>query len=309
MVSERARGIGLAASGMALLSTDSLLVRAADTNAMDILFWVGALTSIVMLPVAARSAGTAPLSAFRWSGATIVAAVLQATTVVCFVLAIEATSVANVLAILATAPFASAILAWLLLRERTPRRTWSGAGLSAVGIAVIVSGSVATGSALGVVYAGIAVAAFASLTVWMRRHRTISGPFVIGLAGLGMAVVSSPWATREHTVGTWLALAAMGLITAPLARLMLATAPRYIPAAEVALFTPIETVLGSTWAFLVFAERPGGRTLLGGAVILAGLLWGLTSPTQRRIWADLRRAPPEFGREPSNEAAPPPQQS
>ena len=283
MLSDRARGIGLAIAGMALLSTDSLLVRAADTDAMDVVFWVGVFTSIVMLTVTVHSVGAAPLSESLWSRAAIVAAVLQATTVICFVLALEATNVASVLAILATVPFASAILAWLLLRERTPRRTWIGAGLSAAGIAIVVSGSVAGGTALGVVYAGIAVAAFAALTVWMRRHRTISGPFVIGLAGLGMAMVSAPWATREHSVGTWLALAAMGLLTAPLARLMLATAPRYIPATEVALFTPIEAVLGSAWAFLVFAERPGGRTLLGGAVILVGVLWGQTHAARQGL--------------------------
>jgi drug/metabolite transporter (DMT)-like permease len=67
----------------------------------------------------------------------------------------------------------------------------------------------------------------------------------------------------------------MGAVVGPLARVLIATAPRYLPATEVALFAPVETVLATLWAYLAFDEAPSTRTWVGGAIILAAVLWGV----------------------------------
>ena len=46
----------------------------------------------------------------------------------------------------------------------------------------------------------------------------------------------------------------MGASFGPLARFLLASSTRYAPAAEVSLFTPIETVCASIWAWLFSAK-------------------------------------------------------
>ena len=46
---------------------------------------------------------------------------------------------------------------------------------------------------------------------------------------------------------------------------------RLIPAAEVALITLLEVVLGPLWVWLVLSERPGVATLVGGVVVLAAV--------------------------------------
>ena len=46
---------------------------------------------------------------------------------------------------------------------------------------------------------------------------------------------------------------------------------RLIPAAEVALITLLEVVLGPLWVWLVLSEKPGVATLLGGVVVLAAV--------------------------------------
>jgi DME family drug/metabolite transporter len=44
-----------------------------------------------------------------------------------------------------------------------------------------------------------------------------------------------------------------------------------IPAAEVALITLLEVVLGPLWVWLVRSERPGIATLVGGVVVLGAV--------------------------------------
>ncbi len=53
--------------------------------------------------------------------------------------------------------------------------------------------------------------------------------------------------------------------------------------ALVAMLTLLETVLGPLWVWLVIGEEPGGRTLIGGAIVIGALF-------VHAAWR-LRRAP------------------
>ena len=45
-----------------------------------------------------------------------------------------------------------------------------------------------------------------------------------------------------------------------------------IPAAEVALITLLEVVLGPLWVWLALSERPSTTTLVGGAVVVSAVV-------------------------------------
>jgi len=47
---------------------------------------------------------------------------------------------------------------------------------------------------------------------------------------------------------------------------------RLIPAAEVALITLLEIVLGPLWVWLAYDERPSAATLAGGAIVVAAVV-------------------------------------
>jgi drug/metabolite transporter (DMT)-like permease len=47
---------------------------------------------------------------------------------------------------------------------------------------------------------------------------------------------------------------------------------RLIPAAEVALITLLEVVLGPLWVWLVLSERPSTTTLVGGLVVMVAVV-------------------------------------
>ncbi len=273
----RQRGILLASFGMLTISTDSLFTRVADAEAFDITFWVGVLSVGVMLAVVVFYEQTTPVALMRRDGWTLLlSAVLQATMTTFFVLAVKNTSISNVVVIVAASPLVAAAFGWILLRETVSRRVWLAIAVCAAGIGVVVSGSLSGGKIVGDLLAMGAVISFGLGVVVLRGNPEMSRPMVVGLGGLVMAIFAAvPAQIFGHNTKTWLVFGAMGIVFGPLSRVMLGSAPRYLSAAEVGLFVPIETVLGTLWAFLIFGEVPAVQTWIGGAIILFGLLWGI----------------------------------
>jgi drug/metabolite transporter (DMT)-like permease len=287
---ERLKGGALALGGMLAISTDSLLTRLAEADGFDVTFWIGVIAACVILGGVTAGRRTTPVALIRRDGWPLLAsAALQATSTTCFVMAVKATSVANVVVIVAAAPLAAAAIGWLWLRERPSRRVWLAMAASAVGIVVVVSGSFGGGNPAGDLLAVGAITAFGLGIVLLRRHPDISRTMVVGLAGIGMAVFAAwPATIFGHSLRTWLAVLAMGAVFGPVARVMLATATRYLPAAEVGLFAPVETVFASLWVFLVFGEVPSGATWIGGAIVLTALLWGIWPRRRARTLSGAR---------------------
>jgi drug/metabolite transporter (DMT)-like permease len=72
--------------------------------------------------------------------------------------------------------------------------------------------------------------------------------------------------------GDLVLLVVLGFGQMGLGLIFLALGARLIPAAEVALITLLEIVLGPLWVWLWRSERPGNATLAGGAIVLAAVL-------------------------------------
>ena len=66
-------------------------------------------------------------------------------------------------------------------------------------------------------------------------------------------------------------LVALGIGQIGLGLVFLTIGGRLIPAAEVALITLLEVVLGPLWVWAFLSEQPGATTLLGGAVVLGAV--------------------------------------
>jgi drug/metabolite transporter (DMT)-like permease len=62
------------------------------------------------------------------------------------------------------------------------------------------------------------------------------------------------------------------LLVVPLASGLIAIGPKYIPAAEVAMFFLLDTVFTPFWIWLIFGELPTQRAFTGGLIILLSLL-------------------------------------
>jgi drug/metabolite transporter (DMT)-like permease len=66
-------------------------------------------------------------------------------------------------------------------------------------------------------------------------------------------------------------IALLGVCQMGLGLAFLTIGARLISAAEVALITLLEIVLGPAWVWIVSSERPSTTTLVGGAVVVAAV--------------------------------------
>lgn len=235
------------------------------------MFWRGLLICVSLLfyqLVRGPSARWLPKSRSE-AIAALVLVFLYCANMVLFVTSVSTTLVANTVIILSSAPFFAALFSWLFLRERVALRTWIAIAAAMAGVVLIFGGSIGAGTLFGDVCAVLtAVCVGVSLTI-LRRYPGIDRITVICASGLLAAIVMWPWA-QPLSLGTssYVALGIMGLIQMPAAMVLIATATRYLPSPEVALFLLVESVLSPIWVWLVVGEVPPSMTFVGGTLIL-----------------------------------------
>jgi drug/metabolite transporter (DMT)-like permease len=86
-------------------------------------------------------------------------------------------------------------------------------------------------------------------------------------------VCAAPFASAAGVGAKDLALlAGLGVTQIGLGLIFLTIGARLIPAAEVALITLLEIVLGPLWVWMFLGEQPSATTLAGGAIVLAAVV-------------------------------------
>jgi len=261
---------------MLLVSTDSLFIRLSQASTWDMAFLVAVFSLPIYLALAWRSKGRSLVDHIRDQKlAIVIIGVLASVSQVAFIAAINKTAVANVVTIVASAPIVAALVGWFLFGERAGRRIWTAIGVTLIGIVIVVAGSLGEPTLDGDLLAILAIVSFGlSINFW-RRFSGLSVFVGLAASALIMLLVATPFAS-PFGLGSraYLSALAMGVIFNPLGRIAHSSSPRYAPAAEVALFTPVETIAATVWAWIAFSESPPGQTLVGACVITAGLLYG-----------------------------------
>lgn len=195
-----------------------------------------------------------------------------------FLLALNHTSVANVLFMQAAAPMMAALLGWVLISEPVDGRTWTALLLAAAGVAVMAAGSLDAGiAAVGLPL--LMTASFAMVIVIARHRRDVSMMPATCASQVLVVVVCAPFVTLGSVSGSdWAILAALGVGQMGLGLAFLTIGARLIPPAQVALISLLEVVLGPLWVWLAYDERPSSATLVGGAIVVAAVVVQAVAP-------------------------------
>ncbi|MGH2896829.1 MAG: DMT family transporter [Solirubrobacteraceae bacterium] len=202
-----------------------------------------------------------------------------------FIVALNHASVAQVLFIQSIAPVLAALLGRALLGEPLSVRTAAAMAVALLGVGVMV-GSPGGGSAVGDGLSVLMALGFAVAIVIARHRRDVSMAPATGLAQVMLLLAAAPIALAGNVgVGVpdvlWLALFGAGQIG--LGLILLTIGARLIPAAQVALISLLEVVLGPLWVWLAVGERPGAATLIGGAIVVAAVVLQARDPAARRV--------------------------
>jgi drug/metabolite transporter (DMT)-like permease len=280
-------GIVLVTSGSLLVSLDALGIRLTEEDPWTIAFWLGSFMAIAMFVlVRVRTGSSLPAVAKLNGWPILVSGLLQAASTSFFVLAITSTTVADAVAIVAATPMVAALIAHFAIKERTSMRTWLGIVAAVGGVLVVVSGSLGGGEVKGDLYAVAAITAFSiNITMWQQLP-AMNRQVVVGLGGLALALISFAPADPFDISGEAIAiLAVLGLLTGPAGRVSTATSTRHLPASKVGLFVPIETIAATAWAWLFLSETPKTITLIGGVIVIAAVVFGMTKETKSIAFA------------------------
>jgi len=197
-----------------------------------------------------------------------------------FIVALNHANVANVLFMQALAPIAAALLAWLALGESITRRAVLAMAVAVLGVALMVGGA-GSGGVFGVGASLVMTLSFAVALVITRQRREVSMAPAICLSQVFVVLVAAPFASPSTITGRDLGLLiALGVGQMGLGLILLTIGARLIPAAEVALITLLEVVLGPLWVWISISEKPAPTTILGGLVVIGAVLIQTTERTK-----------------------------
>lgn len=272
-MSEHLKGLLLAFVGVLILSPDSLLIRLANIDQWALLVCRGLMMALGIGLVSWRLDRTPPVAQYLNIGkAGLVVSLFFATSTVAFVNAVTYTTIANTLLILAISPLFAMFYSYLFLGESFKLITLVAVVFVMLGLLLVVGQGARGSHWLGNACALISAASIAATFVLNRRHKNINMMPAISLSGLLVAFVTLPLANWAGLgAQSALLLLLMGAVVT-LAFVLITMAPRYIPAAEVSLLFPLETVGGIGLAWIFLNEVPSQQTLVGAAVILITLM-------------------------------------
>ena len=272
-MSNHLKGLLITALGIIALSPDSLIIRLLEADQSTILFWRGLFVFEGMLLVTSIIYGRDTIKAFKKIGSPgIGAAVMWTLSTFCFISALLNTSVANALVIISTSPVFAALLSRFFLKEPIAIHTMAAIVVVIGAVALIVSSSYESGNFLGDMYA-LGTAVFVAGTfVFTRQKKNCDMTPAVAISGLMVAAVALPFASPfEITQQTEMLFLLLGAVMT-VALGLLFIGPRYIPAAEVSLMLPLETVLGTLIVWWALGEEPTTTTMLGGTIVVVTLI-------------------------------------
>jgi len=265
----------MVAGSCVLISVNGLVIRSFESaNDWQIIFYrqaffIVGLLLVLILQYRSRLPGMFLHVGWAGIGAGISLGLANPT----FIIALSHTTVASALFTISASPLITAVLARIFLKEHISRPTMVAIVVAMIGITIMVSDGLLSGSVFGNILALLCAFFFSMFVVFLRvgKDRNMLPSSVMGavLGGIiGMVGSNFDFRIPLHDVSLcflW------GAIIVTTVHYFFTLASRYITGAEIMLITLIEFTLGPIWVWLVFQEQPTNIALVGGFIVLSSV--------------------------------------
>jgi drug/metabolite transporter (DMT)-like permease len=281
--SQHRAGIALVVAAAVAWSTAPFFTRLLPFDSWTILFWRGLFGGGVIAAILVVMQGRAGMGKSGWLVAS-----LSTLGMVCFIPALQLTSVSNVAIIITTGPFVAAALAWIWLREVARLRTLLASLPALCGVVIIVGDARASFDVLGIGLACLMTLAIAAMTVAVRQHKNTPMVAAAALSNVLGSIVSIPFAHGIASVtGTDLVILALfGFFQVGLGLSLFVLGSRLLPSGQASLIATLETPLMPFWVWLAFQEIPGLRALLGGVLVMGAVIADIIGDSRAQKQSD-----------------------
>ena len=268
------KGVALVALSAVVFSLSGVLTKMIEADGWTIACWRGLIGGFAVIAyVEIRRAETPRAQAFRLGLRGWILASVGSIASITFIYAFKLTYVANVAVIYATAPFFAAGLAWLAMREKEKGRTLVAGFLSLLGVAIIVSGGLGIGKLVGDLLAVAMTVGNAAYIVLIRKFADVPVVWAGGAAALQLFVIGALIGVPfDVSVRDAVLLICFGIAFAG-AVILWTEGTRLIPSAQSALLGTVEIPCAPLLAWVVLNEFPPHVAIVGGAIIMAAVLW------------------------------------
>ena len=268
--SDQKKGMLIAFTAIMFITPDSLLIRLANLNSWNLIFYRGFIPFFVVflgLLILYKTKLLKEIINNGWHG-FFYACTFTITNIV-FVISIENTNVANTLIMIALAPMLSAIISFIFLKENPDQKTWIAVIITTLAVIYIFYDALDAGDFLGNFLGLVCATGLAVGAVIIRSVKKINLVPSAMMGKLMVALIALLFANNLTLEGNDLIIIpAMCILCVAIPFVLVTLAPRYITAAEVNLFFLLETILGPLWVWLVIHEQPSIETIIGGCVII-----------------------------------------
>ena len=265
----------MVAGSCVLISVNGLVIRSFESaNDWQIIFYrqaffIVGLLLVLILQYRSRLPGM--FLHVGWAG--IGAGISLGLANPMFIIALSHTTVASALFTISASPLITAVLARIFLKEHISRPTMVAIVVAMIGIPIMVSDGLLSGSVFGNLLALLCAFFFSMFVIFLRvgKDRNMLPSSVMGavLGGIiGMVGSNFDFRIPLHDVSLcflW------GAIIVTTVHYFFTLASRYITGAEIMLITLIEFTLGPIWVWLVFQEQPTNIALVGGFIVLSSV--------------------------------------
>lgn len=265
-------GIILVSCSAAVFALTGVLTKSIHADPLTIICWRGFVGSILItlyvLWRRRRSGGRESLR-LGWRGWLL--AVEGALASIAFISAFKFTYVANVAVIYATAPFVTALLAWVLTREPFRMQTMVAAAVSLCGVAIMVWSGFGTGHLFGDGLALLMTIGSGLYMIMVRAFRDTPVVWAGAVSAFLLFVlgwfVTDPLAVSSRDVALLVTFGA----SFALSSILWTEGARLIPAAESGLLGSAEVPFAILFAFLFLGEIAPEASMIGGAIVLCAV--------------------------------------
>ncbi|MDC0955149.1 DMT family transporter [Alphaproteobacteria bacterium] len=254
-----------------IVSTAGLIFRSLESiDAFGVVFFRGLALSFVMLIV---------LNAFYrqrvfltiWSVGRqgVLGALFFTGAQIFYVFAFSNTTVANTTFTIALAPFITALLAFIVIKERIERTTLLAMAVACFGVIAIIVTDVSSEGLLGVFFALMTAFCFSCFAVTLRRNKHVEMLPVLLLTGVFSMIVGlvfGQWHVMPQIYDIALCFIWGGILQG-CGQSLLVLSARVLKAAEIPLIMLLEFSLGPIWVWMFFEEIISLGTLFGGGLI------------------------------------------
>ena len=269
-------GYLLILAGAFFLSWGGLLVREFDeANIWQILFWRAFFFTITLIIFLFSIYKKEAVLVIRKSGLPgILGGIAMSLGFIAYIVSMTQTTVANVLFIISTQTIWLAIFGYLFLKEKISLKTFFSIILAMIGIAVMIGGSLDTGSLFGNLVALFIPINFAFLILLIRKFAKLDlvpalfyGGVIIIVVGFFMS--KTIIVTPHDLLVTFI----LGTFQHAFGFICIVVGARSTPSVTVGLLMLSETLLGPFWVWLFLNEIPPMSVFIGGSIIFAAVIF------------------------------------